>query len=103
MADRAQTVVDVTEYAQSNFNCQVLSVQNHASVSDGAKADHGPFAGAGFFQDLALVMEATDAFAGHMQWSSTALVLEMLEYQRRIKAWKREGSRELSNVKICRL
>jgi hypothetical protein len=48
--------------------------------------EHGPLAGAGFFRDLVVVSQARSAFIGGIR-SSSALIDELIEYNRRTEAW----------------
>jgi hypothetical protein len=48
--------------------------------------EHGPFAGAGFFRDLVVISQARSAFIGTSR-SSSALVDELMEYDRHNNAW----------------
>jgi hypothetical protein len=48
--------------------------------------EHSPLAGAGFFRDLVVVSQARSAFIGSAR-SSSALVDELIEYDRRTEDW----------------
>ena len=88
-------------------DCKVVSITNREKISSneqnqsGVQDEHGAYAGAGFWQDLALVSEAESGFVGLGSRTSTALVIELMEYKRRIKAWKRDGSHALPDAPRC--
>lgn len=50
------------------------------------KGEHGPFAGLGYYQDLSFVGQVRSAFVGVCR-SSTHLVLERIEFNRRMELW----------------
>lgn len=121
MSDREETIKMVSDYATRQYNCTAVTVseytQNDPSEqqqpmainlesSGGTKktiAEHGFAAGAGYFQDLALVSGgARSAFASKRR-SSSALIMELMEYHRRMEAWEDHGTRNLSNVVFCRI
>ena len=54
--------------------------------------EHGPFAGAGYFQDLVVVSQAQSAFVGKPR-SSSALVDCVMEYNRRMRHIRRRRRR----------
>jgi len=87
MADRPATVQAISNQTASKFNCTVAMVSQHEQVKDHAIAEHGAFAGMGYYQDVVLAAHAKDAFIGKKR-SSSAFVAMMMEYQRRMKAWE---------------
>jgi hypothetical protein len=68
------------------FPCRGIVVE-HTNVSHSFKEEHGPFAGAGYFQDLALAAsQARHGFIGANR-SSSMLVRELIEYHRHMEAY----------------
>jgi hypothetical protein len=64
-------------------------VASHDAGVNGAVAEHGPFAGAGFYQDLALAAGmARHAVIGTLKRSSTGLVLGLVQFYRTMEAWE---------------
>lgn len=84
MSDRSCTLDVLTPWLNGH-GCQVL-VANHERRHD-FLFEHGPFAGAGFFQDLALASTARSAFVGMVR-SSSDLVVERLVFLRKMEAWQ---------------
>ena len=78
MADRPATMENLIEFAHTKNCSAVYAVQEK---DEGESSEHGAFAGAGFFRDLVVVGRAQSAFAGMLR-SSTALVLEVMDYNR---------------------
>jgi hypothetical protein len=87
LSDRPHTLEKATEYlAQRYPHCLAMVAPHDFGLS--FLGEHGPFAGAGFFQDLALVSNQTlhvptsiNAFVGHKHRSSSELVRELMVYQ----------------------
>ena len=65
----------------------------------GHYAEHGPNAGAPFFQDLLVASQARDGFIGHCYRSSSQLVRELVQYERTIEAIQRW---EMGKTKVHR-
>jgi len=84
MSDRLPTLERLQQWLKKKANCTGL-VARH-DTGHGLRSEHGPFAGLGFFQDLALVTKARDAFIGSARRSSSDLIRELIEYDRRIEA-----------------
>lgn len=78
MADRPATIEKLVEFAYER-NCAAIYAEKEKN--DGESSEHGAFAGAGFFRDLAVVGHAQSAFAGTAR-SSSALVLEVMDSNR---------------------
>jgi len=100
MSDRECTITRLTPWLEKR-DCAVQMAQH--SSGDGLLAEHGPFAGAGFFQDLALVSKARSAFVG-MERSSSDLLLELIEFNRVYHALSKGGPHLLSKLEeldIC--
>lgn len=87
MSDRPETIEGVRLFLGETFpHCTVL-VAPH-DVGKSWRKEHGPFAGTGYFQDLALVWNqtsyvhtATTAFVGSNERSSGEIVREAMAYQ----------------------
>lgn len=92
MADRPATIENLSQYLKRKSNCAALSVSPDPTTNRtlAEAGEHGPFAGAGFFRDLALASQARSGFAGS-QRSSSALLLEFMDYKRRSEAHDRHG------------
>lgn len=84
MSDRACTLTRMTEWLQ-NRSIEVL-VSSHAVQAD-YLVEHGPFAGLGYFQDLALASQARSAFVGNTRTSSD-LLRELLTFYQKMEAWQ---------------
>jgi len=66
-----------------------------------AKTEHGVFAGVGYFQDLLVTSQARSAFMSRFR-SSSLIPYELMEYNRRMEAWERDGLRELDATMECK-
>jgi hypothetical protein len=89
MSDRHNTIDNLRTYLLQRNCSVVLAAQPDAPVvkDNGTETEeHGPFAGAGFFRDLVVVSQARSAFIGSTR-SSSALVDELVEYDRHNNAW----------------
>jgi len=65
------------------------------------KDEHGPFAGVGFFHDWALVSShARSGFIGTFR-SSSKLVLELIEFNRKLEIWKNSGMNNVTDIEVC--
>jgi len=84
MSDRQCTITRLSNWLQDH-DC-VPEVASHETRAD-YLSEHGPFAGAGFFQDLALASTVRSAFVG-MRRSSSDLVLELIEFNRKMDLWR---------------
>jgi hypothetical protein len=88
MSDRAKTSELLNQYI-ANISCTPISV-NHTQRGRGLHAEHGPFAGVGYFRDWALARNARHGMiAVHKHGrphkgirSSSALVRESIEFRR---------------------
>jgi hypothetical protein len=92
MSDRPKTIENLRTYLLQRDCSVVVAAQPDAPVvkDNGTKTEeHGPFAGAGFFRDLVVVSQARSAFIGSVR-SSSALVDELMEYDRHNNAWVME-------------
>ena len=101
MSDRQETVRRISKHVQIAHNCTVVLASQRESANGTEHVDeHGAFAGAGYFQDLVVVGQADSAFISKRR-SSTSLVAEFMEYRRRQKMWKSDGTRESSRMGEC--
>lgn len=85
MADRACTISSLTEWLRGRNHSVVAAV--HDETSYDTLREHGPFAGVGFFRDLALVSAARSAFIGRRRSSSDCL-REMMVFDRAMAIWQ---------------
>ena len=101
MSDRETTKAAVGKYVQTRHNCTVVTVSGYsAQASKKGLAEHGRFAGAGFYQDLAVVGHAESGFVSKRRSSSEFVALYM-EYRRRKSLWESQGIRESKQMKVC--
>jgi hypothetical protein len=102
MSDRPKTILALTEWLR-NKNCSVITANHH--VGDDPIQEHGPWAGAGYLEDLDVVAEATHGLIGDPRRSSTSLLLDLMEYRRPLE-WgdgdNRMGDRP-PKLEICKL
>jgi hypothetical protein len=105
MSDRVKTLEALQAYAPQ---CQHVMVTRQQPSSPNQTTDlsatriipeHGPFAGAGYFEDLATVSQARSAFISGFR-SSSLLVDELMEYGRRMEAWQ-DGTRARKDIQRC--
>ena len=91
MSDRQATIDKLTGWLVHERNCTVVTAEQHeTSGSSDTVQEHGPWAGIGFLQDLDLTANARHGVIGDKHRSSTALLLELVEYRRRLVAWKKK-------------
>jgi hypothetical protein len=93
MSDRICTIDHLRSFVEQR-GCSLEVAQHQAGHS--FLAEHGPFAGIGYFQDLAAVSLARSSFIG-MTRTSSDLLKELVEFNRMMELW-RQG-RDLSSVK----
>lgn len=79
MADRKETPVALREKANQT-GCEVLQASRRAGQS--WMAEHGPFAGAGFFDDLSFAQYAVDGVFTTKQSTASELLLALVAFQR---------------------
>lgn len=98
MSDRNCTITKLTEFLESqNISVQVPSHDAGQSFNN----EHGPFAGTGFFQDLAHVSQARSAYIGTRR-SSSDLLLELIEFNRKMEWWRAGNNlTEIGDIKKC--
>jgi hypothetical protein len=99
MSDRPKSVELLTEWLTQNMSCAVVTAAH--DVGNGPVQEHGPWAGAGFLEDLEVAAAARDAIVGDLHMSSTASLRELMEYKRRITGWKSNAS--LDRLSSCSL
>lgn len=100
MSDRQCTLDRLQQWLEGTKHCRVM-IASHANATNLYRKEHGPFAGTGFFQDWALAATTRSAFIGPFR-SSSELVLETIEWERHMEAW-RDGQDPalLSSIKYC--
>ena len=97
MSDRQATNDALMEYAKQS-GCDGIQVahdkRNGTDLADTTgvrfsflRAEHGPFAGTGFYKDMALVTQARHAFVATTR-SSSALVQEVMKYDHFMRRWE---------------
>lgn len=85
MSDRPKSLQGLTAYLHGrNDSCHGVVVANHTQGKSWT-AEHGVFAGAGFFQDLYMASHARHGLAARGA-SSFALVRELVQYDRHMEA-----------------
>ncbi|GKY91635.1 hypothetical protein MPSEU_000135400 [Mayamaea pseudoterrestris] len=95
MSDRPCTVASLTKWLEQR-NHSILFAQ-HDEASPSRLQEHGPYAGMGFFQDLALVSSARSAIVA-MRRSSSDLLRELMFFNRGLERWlKGEDIMQLGN------
>jgi hypothetical protein len=88
MSDRACTIAAMSSWVKKR-GCRVYVARHDTRVD--YLSEHGPYAGAGFFQDVALATTvARSGFVG-MRRSSSDVVLELLQFHRTMEAWERSS------------
>jgi hypothetical protein len=80
ISDRPNSVDKISQAVVRDLNCAV-SVVNHTEMTPSFTAEHGPFAGAGFFRDLALASRARHGLVGGRR-SSTILLEELIVFHK---------------------
>jgi hypothetical protein len=104
MSDRPKTVELLSQWLVDEFNCTPV-VANHDSHEDDSitHTEHGPWAGVGYIQDLASASMARTAAVGDVHRSSFMLLVELMEYERRMEAWRKGKEADLKDMEICQL
>jgi len=100
MSDRPCTISTLSDILHGqNISVHIPPHDEGQSFRD----EHGPFAGVGFYQDLALVSKARSAFIGSIR-SSSDLLLELVEFHRKMDWWNAGNDiTQISNVEKCHL
>lgn len=97
MSDRVCTIAELSSWLGKRGISVVLA--SHPEEGQDYRGEHGPFAGAGYFYDLAMVLEtAQDAFVS-MRRSSSDFVRELVEFHRTMRLV--EQGKELEKLSIC--
>jgi hypothetical protein len=99
MSDRECTISRLTTWL-TNRNISVAVAQHDQHID--FLSEHGPFAGVGFFQDLALASTARSAIVA-MRRSSSDLLLELVVFNRKMEAWMAGEDAAAANVEFCNL
>jgi hypothetical protein len=103
MSDRPATVARLSEWLAQR-NCRGLSIaHDYESLPAGRVEEHGPFAGAAFFVDLQFASRARTAVIGDFSRSSTALLLELIEYDRKFDLHKHGMQDRTEALRLCEL
>lgn len=111
MSDRPQTLTTLQNWLEeSTVSCEVIQAKHDQEFQEsGLEVEHGPFAGAGFVQDLELASREASrslnaVWVGHAR-SSSKLLLEWLTYRRAIRFWKDYGLEPsgLPKMSTCQL
>lgn len=115
MSDRPATINGLRSTARNTWGCEAVTVQpeedesvKHVSLrhrrllAGQVTNEHGPFAGAGFYQDLALVSHARSGLLAPSR-SSSRLILEGIVYHQLIDAVKHRGGEisQLEKLVVC--
>jgi hypothetical protein len=100
MSDRPKTV-DILSQWLVKLNCTPIVANHESSRLGKMTTEHGPWAGQGFLQDLDSASAARTAAVGDINRSSFMLLVELMEYNRRLRAF-REGKEE-ANLHVCHL
>jgi len=104
MSDRTCTINKIRKWLEDrNVTVEIAAHDNGKSY----RSEHGPFAGVGFFQDMELASQARDAFIGtknimlndSLLRSSSNLVLEVMEYEKQMEAWR--SGKDVEDTKLC--
>jgi hypothetical protein len=103
MSDRTRTIELLTDWLKER-NCTVVTAARDAGVS--LSKEHGPWAGIGFLQDLEMAAAARHGAIGDPHRSSFALLVKLIEYDRKVAAWKngkdlhQDGADDLLQCKL---
>lgn len=98
MADRNCTLQNLRSYLLSRNDRVNVPLHDQGSSF---KDEHGPYAGVGFFQDLALSSQAKSAFIGTKR-SSSDLLLELIDFNRKLEWWKSgKQVQDIPEIPIC--
>lgn len=101
MSDRILTVDLISKWLIEN-NCtpvsgvatnnELMPEDKDIPISSLRNTEHGSRAGVGFIEDLILTSHARNGFIGDVHRSSFMLVVELISYDRKIDAWKKNIS-----------
>jgi hypothetical protein len=97
MSDRECTIARITDWlGEKNITVAVAQKDVYTDFV----AEHGQFAGAGFYQDLALASTARSAIVA-MRRSSSYLITELVVFNLKLEAWIAGEDYMAANVDIC--
>jgi hypothetical protein len=101
ISDRPRTLRLLSNHVQG-LGCQALVAHHDTNATCGIMSltEHGPYAGAGYLEDLAFASRARHALVGDASRSSFTLLVEIVTYDRFIEAW-RSGSNEIEDLQLC--
>ena len=113
MSDRQTTIDLLTEWL-TQHNCSAITARHEdrlhvvgTTADDDPIQEHGPWAGAGFLQDLDVISNARHGIIGDLHRSSTALLMHLLEYRRKMAVLLEENNAEdvvsNGNLVTCKL
>lgn len=102
MADREGTLSSLQNSLRTK--CRV-EIAEHANGST-HKSEHGPFSGAGFFQDLIVASQAEHGVVlgqipGEKIRTSSEMLHELVEFNRKIKLWEQGRANHSEELKLC--
>ena len=104
MSDRPKCVEKLKAWL-ADENCTGVAVDpavEKSSPSAEVTNEMGPNQGIGFFQELSLASSARTALVGNFHRSSFMLLVELIEYDRRIEDWK-SGRESADTLVSCKL
>ncbi len=101
MSDRPRTIALLSDWLLVVKNCTVITATH--DTGSGPVQEHGPWAGAGYLEDLDITAGARHGVIGDPHRSSTALLIDLMEYRRTVSAWKDDDKRIPQALKICKL
>jgi hypothetical protein len=97
MSDRECTISRMKDWlGKRNIS---VAVAQHDKYKD-FSAEHGPYAGAGFYQDLALASTARSHIVA-MKRTSSDLMLELVVFNTKMDAWRAGEDVKTANVEVC--
>jgi hypothetical protein len=108
MSDRSCTISMLLPWLEER-GCHAYVARHDNRTYTDVPLEHGPFAGAGFYQDMALATALTrSAVVGWLHRSSTGLVLALIQFYRTMEAWKqsddpRDWTLQRTMVDLCDL
>jgi hypothetical protein len=85
MSDRTRTIELLSDWLKQR-NCTVITAARDVGIS--FSKEHGPWSGIGFLQDLEMAAAARNGAIGDPHRSSFALLVKLVEYDRKVAAWK---------------
>jgi hypothetical protein len=100
MSDRPSAVQELSHWIQNHehHHCHVQTVSHSPDTTaqpknnvTGMRAEHGPWTGLGFLQDMAFVSRARHGFAAQKGHSSSLLVLELIQFDSVWEALNQNG------------